>query len=102
MEIFLPSDKLPNDNEYVLAYFKDRPWLVRGTNQHKWVVVRFVKGLSVKDRDALPNSDKRKNTYTFCDEWSNNEVPYAWDALGGGQFFGQEITCWCYLPIPIK
>lgn len=100
MEIFLPTDKLPNNDEWVLAYFKNRPWVVSNTEQHKWVVVRFQAGLSVQDRKNLKDSDPRKKRYSFGDEDGNNEVPYEWEAFGPGSFFGQEATCWCYLPTP--
>jgi hypothetical protein len=102
MEVFLTKDKLPNNNEYVLAYFKDRPWSSPGTDQHKWVVVQFIRGISLDERSKLLDSDTRKKTYRFGDEWGNNEVPYEWDTFGPNSFFGQEAVCWCALPTPLK
>ena len=96
--IYDTKQELPNDNEYVLAYFPHRPWSSPNTQQHKWVVVQFIKGLSKSDRNLLSDDNPRKRTYSFGDEEGNNLVPYEWDTFGPGSFFGQEASCWCHLP----
>lgn len=96
--IYDTNQQLPNDNEYVLAYFPNRPWTSPNTQQHKWVVVQFRKGLSKLERNLLANDNPRKKTYSFGDEEGNNLVPYKWDTFGTSSFFGQEASCWCHLP----
>lgn len=102
MIIYKTSDKLPNPGEYVLAYFPNQPWISNDTLQHKWVVVQFVKGISLVDRAKLSNADPRKTLETFGDECGNNLVPYKWKPFGPDSFFGQEASCWCYLPTHIN
>lgn len=100
MELINPKDRLPDDGEYVLAYFGNQPWGddndVKGNRF--WKVVRIQKGLSKKDRDLLPTSDPRKTCYHASDEDSNNRVPYNWEEFGPSSFFGQECMFWCELP----
>ncbi len=100
MKKILRTDRLPKDGQYVLAYFPDMPWddPDAKNNHHKMVVVKFERGISVKEREALPDSDERKRMYTSADEDGNNEVPYFWDSFGPGSFFGQEAECWYELP----
>lgn len=93
-----PKHDLPEDKEYVLAYFPDRPWEGPENNKHKLVVVQFIKGISKEERTQLPSCCIRKTSYRSGDEYSNNLVPYAWEPFGPGSFFGQECTKWWYLP----
>ena len=99
-QVFLTSQKLPNHGEYVLAYFPSRPWRDPDAKkeEHKWVVVKFMKGLSIKERNDLPDLDRRKTLYLPMDQDANNLLPYTWDQFGTSKFFGHEASCWCYLP----
>lgn len=100
MKLFKPEDRLPNHNQYVLAFFPDRPWNdeYAKNDEHKWVVVQFRRGISELERKALPVGHERKRTYRQEDEGGNNMVPYCWDTFGPGSFFGQEAELWCELP----
>ena len=100
MNIISVKDRLPKHKQYVLAYFPDQPWGDRDAllDEHKWVVVKFIEGISEKTRDSLPAHSKRKRMYQTGDEWANNTVPYEWDTFGAESFFGQEAACWCELP----
>tara|TARA_R110000851_G_scaffold26163_3_gene74447 strand:+ start:291 stop:545 length:255 start_codon:yes stop_codon:yes gene_type:complete len=63
-----------------------------------WVVVKFIKGMSEKDRALLPDDNERKVTYRKGDIHGNNRRPYEWQAFGPSSFFGQEVDLWCELP----
>jgi hypothetical protein len=101
-ELFNPSEKLPKNGEYVLAHFPSQPWHSADAknNEHKWVVVKFVRGISIEERNKLPKTSERKNIFRVEDENGNNFVPYYWDIFGQGGFSGQEASCWCHLPMP--
>jgi len=100
MKPIKPSEKLPKNNEYVLAFFSDSPWQDKDANNngHKWVVVKFIRGISKKERGALADGNRRKSVYASEDECWNNEKPYYWDVFGPGSFFGQDAKLWCHLP----
>ena len=100
MELILRKQKLPKNKQYVLAYFPGRPWNDSdvGNNEHKWVVVKFVRGLSCAERASLSDTDGRKSLFRSEDEDGNNQVPYYWDTFGPDSFYGQEAECWCELP----
>ena len=94
----LTSDELPKEGTYVLG-------LRDGDNWHdsddqdgvNYVVVKLVLGLSKKDREKLSDNHPLKGTFRFGDEDGNNLRPYRWDTFGPGDFFGQEISHWCYI-----
>jgi hypothetical protein len=98
--MFDPKDKLPENNTYVLAFFPDSPWHDKSckNDEHKFRVVKFKKGISLEERAALPEGE-RKRSYYSEDEYGNNRVPYCWEEFGPGSFFGQECALWCYLPL---
>ena len=100
MKKILRTDRLPENGQYVLAYFPNRPWgdLDAKNNEHKLVVVKFLQGISIKERENLPDTHERKKLYSSFDEWGNNKVPYCWKPFGPGSFFGQEAEWWCELP----
>lgn len=100
MNIIKRADRLPKDKQYVLAFLPDKPWFDSDApdNEHKWVVVKFVKGLSMDEREKLPNTDKRKIEYTGADQEGNNLEPYCWHTFGPSSFFGQDVELWCELP----
>jgi hypothetical protein len=92
--------KLPKDNQYVLAHLAKDNWRDSDDpdGNRYWVVVKFRRGLSLQERDLLPDSDPRKGTYMFADEHANNKVPYRWDTFGPSSYFGQEVDRWVKLP----
>ena len=96
MQLISTKDKLPQDNQTVLIHLTKTNW---GNNPDwYWVTATFRKGLSLADRANLPNSDERKRTYSFGDEYGNNTVPYEWSGHGPCNYFGQEVDYWCELP----
>jgi hypothetical protein len=92
--------KLPENKTYVLAYFPNMPWGDSDSknDEHKWVVVKFIRGISQQERDSLSEHDVRKHHVFAQDEDGNNLVPYIWKAFTGFSFFGQECTKWVELP----
>ena len=100
MEPISPKDRLPENNTYVLAHFPDRPWTDSDckNGEHKWVVVKFIRGISKIEREMLDSKDSRKYTHKAGDEHGNNRFPYYWDTFGPGSFFSQECSVWCELP----
>ena len=94
------TDKLPENNQYVLAHLTLDNWgddddLV---GNRYWVVVKFRKGLSKIDREALCVSNPRKRIKECPDEADNNLKPYCWDSFGPSQYYGQDVDLWCELP----
>ena len=112
MKIHKCSDQLPPNNTWVLAHFPNNPWGSNDApnNEHKWVVVKFVEGISKVNRkdmqlgllpDPLYNGNyKRSSIYCAEDEHSNNLVAYNWVSFGPDSFFGQTASVWTYLPKP--
>lgn len=90
------EDDLPEDGEWVLAEFPDLPWGVNDDNEwrHKCVVVKFMRGITPAEREAMDDGNERKRSICPCDVHGNNEVPYCWDAFGPHSFFGQEAARW--------
>jgi len=100
MEVYNAKDRLPEDNTYVVARYTGGNWSDSDDqNGVNWKVVKFVRGLSKSERDALPDSDQRKRVYSGADEGGNNFLPYQWKEFGPGSFFGQEVDYWMMLPI---
>lgn len=84
------SDKLPEDKTYVLAIHNRGTWKDDDDPERvNCVVVKFKRGLSLKERESLLNT-------CFCeaDEGFNNTKPYCWSMFGPDCFFGQSITHW--------
>lgn len=100
---FNPKEKMPAHNQYVLAFFPDVHWRDSSckNDEHKWVVVKFIRGLSKGERDNLDSDDPRKKTYRMGDVFGLNTVPYEWKTFGPGEFYGHECTAWCELPTPL-
>ncbi len=97
MKIHYPDqDDLPGDNSYVLAWVPSRPW----NDSHDpeglrfWRVLKFQRGITQAEREALPYRDKRKKIFRGCDEWDNNKCGYNWQEFGPGSYFGQEVKAW--------
>lgn len=94
------KDRLPRNNQYVLAHITRDNW--RDSDDPEgdryFRVVKFKKGLSEEKRSALPSNHPRKNSYRSEDVGGNNQVPYGWDEFGPGSYFGQEVDFWFELP----
>lgn len=91
--------RLPKNNTYVLARYTGGNWT---DNDHQsgvvWKVVKFVKGITEAEREALPSGSSRKRSYHSEDVQGNNLVPYCWREFGPGKLFGQDVDFWMDLP----
>lgn len=98
----LCKDELPPCNRFVLGYFPNKPWSWTTKDGEdidpKYVVVIRRQGISKLERDALPDTDKRKIEFHGCDEDGNNQVPYNWETFGSSTFFGQDCEAWMEIP----
>ena len=92
--------KLPENNSYVLAHLVKDNWhdIDDEHGNRYWVVVKFVMGLSKKERDSMDDSEERKHVWCSEDEHDNNLKPYGWEEFGPSSYFGQEVDVWAYLP----
>lgn len=91
--------ELPPEGVYVLAHHtRDTHHDPQDKEGCRWVVVKLVRGISLSDRKALPQSSRRKHTWMPADEQGDNQRPYIWRLFGSGTFRGQEIDKWCHLP----
>lgn len=100
MNIIDVKDKLPENNTYVLAHYNGGNWFDPDDQLGcEWQVCKFVRGLSLADRELLPDIDSRKCCYRSGDEAFNNQRAYIWDTFGPGSHFGQDIDYWAPLPI---
>lgn len=94
------KNQLPENNQYVLAHLTLDNWGdsddPEGNRYFK--VVKFIRGLSEKEREALPEDSQRKRTYSSGDVFANNLVPYVWDSFGPSSYFGQDVDYWFELP----
>jgi hypothetical protein len=98
----ISKGQFPKEGKYVLIYCGGSSWIDDDCNVY-WNVAKFVKGISVKERSTLSQSDniddqRRSKTYMFGDEEGNNKVSYAFKEFGPSQWFGQDIEFWCELP----
>jgi hypothetical protein len=93
-------DRLPSNKQYVLAHLTKNNWGDEDDPEGNryWVVVKFVKGLSAMDREALPMHSERRRLFCSGDVFGNNLLPYNWQPFGPGSYFGQEVDFWCDLP----
>jgi hypothetical protein len=109
MIVHLVTEQLPIQNQYVLIHVPDRPWGDSDAKQdeHKWVVAKYVAGISAADRAAmkagtmtnpLEYGHQRSSIYKAEDEHANNKKAYCWQPFGPDNMFGQEVTQWCELP----
>lgn len=100
IELFYPEKgELPDENEFVCAYFPNRNSTSKDVHEnHKWDIVKCMRGISKEDRLNMHCNDPRKTTYCFADEDGNNERPYRWDTFGPSDYFGQECEKWFRLP----
>ena len=91
---------LPKDRTYVLAKHLVKTWIDKDDQAGvSWIVVKFIRGLSLADREKLADDDERKRIWKPEDEGNgNNRVPYLWKPFGSGEFFGHAIECWTSLP----
>ena len=96
----LVKDELPKNNQYVLVYINRDTWIDEDETEgdHCYKVVKFVRGLSIKDREKLTSDNPNKRLYSAADQHGNNLVPYHWESFGTGDYFGQEVEFWFNLP----
>lgn len=87
---------LPKEGQYVIGYFKYKPWFDEDSDP-KYKIVRLEKGISLEERENLPECE-RKYTFYGKDEGDNNLRPYRWKEFGPGDFFGQECVAWHEIP----
>ena len=98
MKTFQTNEKLPNHGDYVLAFFPNRKGYDRHArnNEHKWAVVKFIRGIDTFEREKLSDDSFRKIDFRPEDLHGDNTVPYFWEMFCGHSFNGQEVSCWCY------
>jgi len=91
---------LPPDKTWVLAHRVGTNWHATATNPEGcyWKVVCFERGISMAEREKMPDDSERKGDYFSSDVWGNNQKPYYWWEFGPGSHFGQDIDLWCHLP----
>ncbi len=89
------EDRLPDNNEYVLAIYNGGNWLSGGKSEgnHTYRVCQFVKGKT--------KEENLTGSWTFGDEGFNNQKPYAWLTTGPLRLFGQDVTYWMPLEPPV-
>ena len=98
------QDRLPKEGKYVLARHNRDTWHDSDDQENvNCMVVKLVKGISLKDREYLKLSKKEKDikrskTWRSADEGNNNQRAYYWYSFGCDSFFGQEISHWCPIP----
>lgn len=95
------DDELPPENTYVLGYYNGDNWDDPDDPEQVYcVVVKFVKGISLAEREAMPDCD-RKRQYHNEDQHDNNVLPYSWKTFGPSTFYSQYIKFWKPLePVP--
>lgn len=82
------NKRLPKDGEIVLVFWGDK----ENKYDDHYSVMEFRKGRKTKDIDF-------EKGFSFCDQFGNNKVPYAWnDPHGPLMLFGQEVTYWAPIP----
>lgn len=92
------AENPPRDGQYVLVKLDKDNWDDRGNDDVYFKVVKFVRGMSIAERAALPDTDWRKTSWGSADEEGNNLRPYCWDTFGPSCYFGQEVTHYWDLP----
>lgn len=111
------ENDLPEEGKYVIAKHNRGTWKDSNDQENvNTVVVKLVRGISLKEREEMRGTDKdyqyhepkdygdckisglRSDVYKMGDEQSNNIVPWAWDSFGVDSFFGQSITHWMLIP----
>lgn len=102
------TDRLPEERKYVLVRLNKDNWKDSDDPEGVYyVVAKLVKGISIKDREAMKKGEipcpmvkfrgedtPRWRIYKGGDEQGNNLVPYSWHPFGPGTFFGQEVIGW--------
>ena len=93
-EFFKLSERMPPELTYVLVRTPARPWgSINDQKGVKWSVAMLEYGLSVKQRRLNP-----PEFYHNADEFGNNLVGFYWRGFGQGDFNGQEVDIWAFLP----
>ena len=83
------SNSLPPAGEWVLVRHKQA-----GAYMTRYCVAMLCLGRTNEEV-------KRTGLIQFADQEGNNHVPYRWDCMGPGSFFGQDISHWMSIP-PIE
>jgi hypothetical protein len=112
------KDDLPNDGERVIIFTKESNSFINNEPIHIYAA-NFIRGISEEERIKMKNGElsdhieygwcasegytahKRSDVYSFGDEWSNNEVGYAWKD-GPYSWNGQEVIYWARPKDPRK
>ena len=100
MKLMYPSKgELPEHGQWVLGWLPTQPWgdSTDPTGVRFWKVLRFEKGLSQADRDAMHVNDPRKILWKREDEHANNKRSFSWHEFGPGGYFGQDVKAWVSL-----
>lgn len=99
-KFIVKNNELPEDGQYVLAHVTKDNWRDSDDPEGNryFVVVKFVKGVSEEEREAMPVEYPLKRMYTAADVFGNNQVPYNWQEFGPSSYFGQEVDFWFELP----
>lgn len=98
------NDKLPANNTYVLARYTGGNWHDRDHQEGcVWVVAKFTRGISIKEREDMPDDVTERDTprnkiIKSEDEYGNNTKAYSWSEFGPSTLFGQEVDLWMDLP----
>lgn len=92
------AENPPRDGQYVLVKLLKDNWIADDKGDHYFKVVQFVRGLSLAEREALPDTDRAKYSFCSADVHGNNLRPYCWDTFGPSCYFGQEATHYWDLP----
>ena len=97
----LCEDDLPPENTEVLTY-----------GGYGYNIAKLQKGISKEDRKKMQKGEiedpqlygwnlsngyfkyKRSESYSSCDENSNNLKPYNWKLQNGNELFGQDVKAW--------
>lgn len=91
------TDKLPPERKYVIGKVSARRKDEDDPENVNVVVVKLIKGISLKERSELDTSDQRKKLYSASDERGNNKRPYNWETFGPTNFLGQDVIEWKFI-----
>ena len=83
------DDELPFEGEYVLGHFNDSNCAT------DYCICMFRRGISLADRELLPEEHPHKHKISPADEYGNNLLPYRWSG-----HFGQDIDYWMRIEGP--
>lgn len=92
------KDELPKENKACVIWIPKRPWeLDKVGSGIFYKVAWLVRGISLKERESMKESERRKHIYRPEDEYGNNQVSFYWETFGPDSYFGQEVIAWTYI-----